>query len=327
MGEEKDPAEVVGSRPDKEASPRKSTSLLRKSWRPLLLCIIAAVTGIYGVHYKRLATPDTAGDPLIQHVTSLDVFCSNPRMSVELTDIATNDAVSAVSNVSIRVQVPPNTVRPSIFILSSAHIPGLPRLQLLSQSGSNLEVAPAGQHSSSPEYGGTFTLSGGKPGQRDVTFQLRPFQIGPDVFESNDATYASLPNIGFEDYGINMVPAALYTRGYGALFFAPRKLFITESLQEAFPILQSEPIKQITPGGALVGSDYVWHDTGVLEPTFETTYETGVTQENNAAFLSGILFGLAGAAVIALIQEFPESLPGRWFPTFKKRRRRRSSSG
>jgi hypothetical protein len=94
---------------------------------------------------------------------------------------------------------------------------------------------------------------------------------------------------------------------------------------DASPIFQAQPVKNITPIGTIEGDSYVWRSTGELEPTFETTIESTVTNESNSAFLSGIFFGLAGAATIALVQEFPEvfstARPG-WFPTFKRRRRR-----
>jgi hypothetical protein len=67
-------------------------------------------------------------------------------------------------------------------------------------------------------------------------------------------------------------------------------------------------ISSVLPAGSLQGDNYIWHATGSLEPYLSATDPESVDSENNYAFLSGITFGVGGAAAIALLQELPKEI-------------------
>ena len=81
----------------------------------------------------------------------------------------------------------------------------------------------------------------------------------------------------------------------------------TETLQQVVPVLAGQLLDYIAPAMDNGGSnDYVWHSQGNLEPVFKDTNPDATDSQSQAAFYSGIAFGLAGAAIIALVQEIPE---------------------
>jgi hypothetical protein len=298
---------------------KKRVSILRKSWRPVLLFVIMAVCGGYGLHYKALSSPDDGLS--LPPPVSLDIFFTSRNVSASLTDTATAGDLNSTSNVGIQLQVPANT-KLAILVLSTAYAPGFMQVRVLQDGASKFEVFPENRHIGEREYGVAYTLAPTQAVPRDVTLRFGPFYSSNNITLTKDTFYISLPEIGFQDYGLSMIPSSVLVQKYNLRFYAPRNLDITEGLSGANPLFENWPIKQITPGGAFDGEDYVWHDSGELEPSVEATYELGVAAEGNSAFLSGILFGLSGAAAIALIQEFPEIFPGGWLPTFKRRRMR-----
>ena len=100
-----------------------------------------------------------------------------------------------------------------------------------------------------------------------------------------------------------------YTTPHGGspeLFWIPKRFSVTETLGLAAQIFRNNEINYITPPGELIGDTYVWHANTALEPDFKVSNEDALANESNAAFLSGIFFGIAGAALIALIQEVPK---------------------
>jgi hypothetical protein len=77
----------------------------------------------------------------------------------------------------------------------------------------------------------------------------------------------------------------------------------------------------MTPPGQINGANYSWRASdNSLEPIFQFTNPDAVDAQSNDAFLSGIFFGIAGAAAIALLQELPESLSRPSLRFFRKRR-------
>lgn len=195
-------------------------------------------------------------------------------------------------------------------------------------------------------------------GRRTITLEIHEFKIGTVLDETKDSTFGRLPAVGLQDISNLYIPYAPevlaerypdsltyrdvimnptpvktvldrlanpqnYKTPYGGpadLFWKPQSLAITEELVDAAPIFQSEVTRNVAPAGTLIGDNYVWHGSGLLNPTFETASESATNDESNAAFLAGIFFGVAGAAAIALVQEFPETLSAA-IPTFKGRRR------
>jgi hypothetical protein len=111
--------------------------------------------------------------------------------------------------------------------------------------------------------------------------------------------------------------------GPGELFWTPAKLSITEAQRNLVLTAANQPINS-TPSAQPDGPDYVWHGSTYLEPVFQVANGDALRSESDSSFLSGILFGIAGAAAIAFIQEIPDtfSKPVWW----SRRKRKRKSS-
>jgi hypothetical protein len=151
----------------------------------------------------------------------------------------------------------------------------------------------------------------------------------PMIFENNGSTFGHLPSVGAYEYPEGGVPSlfAEYegTTGqlrkvingpvdpdshvtisgdHGELFYGPDSISYTETLHNIAPVLASQQIVYTTPAVDISGNyDYVWHSGAGLEPVFKETNPDAVDSQTQAAFYSGIAFGVAGAALIALIQE------------------------
>jgi hypothetical protein len=95
--------------------------------------------------------------------------------------------------------------------------------------------------------------------------------------------------------------------GPGELFYIPSKLSITETQSRLAADIANQQVNHITSGGQANGPDYTWQGSTYLEPIFQTTNSDALQSESDYAFLSGILFGVAGAAAIAFLQEIPET--------------------
>jgi hypothetical protein len=79
-----------------------------------------------------------------------------------------------------------------------------------------------------------------------------------------------------------------------------------EVIQHLAPALSNMQISDMSPSPDSAGdADYTWHSNSIdgLEPTFQAIDLNAAGFQTQAAFYSGIAFGLAGAAVIALVQE------------------------
>lgn len=94
----------------------------------------------------------------------------------------------------------------------------------------------------------------------------------------------------------------------GLLFWKPRSIVTTEILKNVTPELDNAN-DSITPSGNFSGVDYIWQNTGSLEPTIVATRLDSVDTKSNDLFLSGIFFAIAGAALIAFLQELPVPRP------------------
>lgn len=113
--------------------------------------------------------------------------------------------------------------------------------------------------------------------------------------------------------------------GPGKLFWTPAKLSIAETQSNLAATIVNEQINYMTPTGQASGPSYTWQGSTYLEPVFQVTNGDALQSESNYAFLSGVLFGIAGAATIAFTQEIPEtfSRPVWWS---RRKRKRKSSS-
>lgn len=120
--------------------------------------------------------------------------------------------------------------------------------------------------------------------------------------------------------------------GPGMLFWNPKSLSIVQQQQVGVTSLADDQIDYMTPNAQMndAGTEYTWHSSTYLAPTFGATDDGASQRESRAAFLSGIFFAVACAAAIAFVQEIPSltwlvalfAWPVRWW----RRKRMRESS-
>ena len=94
-------------------------------------------------------------------------------------------------------------------------------------------------------------------------------------------------------------------------FWRPANFSATEVLDDATPFLGSEQIDYMTPSPTIQGTNYVWQSNTGLEPTFATSDLNVAASQSSEAFISGVAFGVVGAAFIAILQELPKRLKRR----------------
>jgi hypothetical protein len=114
----------------------------------------------------------------------------------------------------------------------------------------------------------------------------------------------------------------------GSFFWNPKSLSTTQVLTKIGGYLRASQVQSVLPSGSLQGNEYIWQATGQLEPYLSTINQGFAASESNFTFLSGIAFGVGGAALIALVQEFPKEIqvPRRWRRK-SKRTRQQAPSG
>lgn len=169
----------------------------------------------------------------------------------------------------------------------------------------------------------------------------------PIIFQDNGSIFGHLPSVGAYDYlrpptdcleagydrrtgqlkkvasgpfGVG-IPAGERTESFGCPYNISH---YTEVIDNMVPALKDEQIDYTIPSVNSGGDiDYTWNSNGIsgLEPIFKATNPDAVDSQNQAAFISGIAFGVAGAAAIAIIQELPKD------PGFKRRRKSPSQDG
>jgi hypothetical protein len=158
------------------------------------------------------------------------------------------------------------------------------------------------------------------------------FDSVPIIFQDNGSTFAHLPSVGAYDFlrpptdclvaGYDRrtgqlknvsspffsppVPAGDRTEYFGCPFYVSH---YTEVIDNIAPVLRNEQIDYMNPlVNSTSGIDYTWHSNSTfgLDPTFKATDPNAIDSQNQAAFISGIAFGVAGAAAIAIVQELPK---------------------
>jgi hypothetical protein len=169
------------------------------------------------------------------------------------------------------------------------------------------------------------------------------FDSVPIIFQDNGSVFGHLPSVAA--YSYLYPPSAVLEGGYDAGtgqlknvflagpssrvpvgeraedFYAPNhQASYTEVVQQVVPALSNAQTAYMNPSvDSASDADYVWQSNGIdgLEPVFKMIDLSAADSQNQAAFYSGIAFGLAGAAVIALVQEIPS----------EGRKRKSSTSG
>jgi hypothetical protein len=158
------------------------------------------------------------------------------------------------------------------------------------------------------------------------------FDSVPIIFQDNGSTFGHLPSVGTYSSPLHPptscleagfdrrtgqlknvvpfffsvpIPAGERTESFGCPFHSS----YTEIIQNIVPALKNEQIDYMNPlVNSTSGVDYIWHSDSTfgLDPIFKATDPNAVDSQNQAAFISGIAFGVAGAAAIAVVQELPK---------------------
>jgi hypothetical protein len=113
--------------------------------------------------------------------------------------------------------------------------------------------------------------------------------------------------------GINEDPSA-YNSFPGSsgqkLYWEPSILSSTEILYDVYNQISGYQVESNSPvSGHLQDYNYVWTSTGSLNPTLTATSTDSLDAEDRWNFYSGVVFGIAAAAGIAVIQELPPDIP------------------
>jgi hypothetical protein len=165
------------------------------------------------------------------------------------------------------------------------------------------------------------------------------------VQQTNAHIYGHLPAIGTLDQSLGGYAAspAVAVQSYknapytirnivlnssgdpGKQFYIPAKLTIEENLPDLAAMIAKQQVNYMIPAGKASGPDYFWQGYTYLEPIFKATNDDALQSESDSAFLSGVLFGIAGAAAIAFVQEIPETFDKPVWWSRRKRRRKASS--
>ena len=160
------------------------------------------------------------------------------------------------------------------------------------------------------------------------------FDSIPIIYQDNGSTFGHLPSVGAYDYlrpptsclevgydrrtgqlknvasdllgSSATIPAGERRESFGCPF---NPSSYTEVIDHIVPWLKNEQIDYMSPplnGASDV--DYAWQSNSIdgLAPIFKATDPNAVDSQNQAAFISGIVFGVAGAAAIAIVQELPK---------------------
>jgi hypothetical protein len=95
--------------------------------------------------------------------------------------------------------------------------------------------------------------------------------------------------------------------GAGRSFYAPATFAVRESFLGLGAVLPNYTVAFNSPSnGTPSQQDYVWTGTSGLSPYLYATENSIIEDKSTAAFLSGIFFGAAAAALLALVQELKD---------------------
>jgi hypothetical protein len=98
----------------------------------------------------------------------------------------------------------------------------------------------------------------------------------------------------------------------GEFFDVPSQISYTETVRNIAPVLAGQAVDYMAPATDNTNNnDYTWHSGTSLEPVFKYTDPDATDSQSRAAFYSGIAFGVAGSALIALVQEIRDDRKSR----------------
>lgn len=98
-------------------------------------------------------------------------------------------------------------------------------------------------------------------------------------------------------------------KDHGKGFWEPKDFSVTEALKGPEPILANEQLDFSSPAADVHSGEYVWNARQQISPVIKFTNPDASDQLSTYVFVSGIALGVAGAAVIAVVQEAPKKVP------------------
>jgi hypothetical protein len=331
------------------------------SWHPVMFLVILLVAAIVGFHFESNAKPGAAPSSFIKQPPQyINVYEANPLVPLTVSVLMENKVYLApvslraqgYTNFSENVDVTatsPRSVPPGTVMIMSSTAPS-PEFGNPSAPIKNRSIMAGFAVQVQLSWDGK-TWSG-----------VASFGSIPIIFQDNGSTFGHLPSFGAFEFPEGDTPTLLaeYDRGTGKLRTAifgpaqknsnlglgnpssydvlpgdrgeifwgpggPDNISYTETLHNIVPALRNEQMVYSIPSEDINGDiDYEWHSAGCcgLEPTFKATDPEAADSQNQAAFISGIAFGVAGSAAIAVVGELPkEFLVPAWWPQRKRKRK------
>jgi len=316
-----------------------------KYLRPIMFLLILLAAVGTGFHYKSKADPGVEPalfrDQPPQYI---NVYVTNPRISVTLNvtlyqgtylspiTLKAQGYTDFTEEVDITARTPPSVNPGSMIIASSAQPVGAP-------GGPDAPFIDAFRMKGGSDAASSFAQAERFVAPLQLTQEnsttwsdVVSFNSISAIYRDSGSTFAHLPSVGAFEFAEGRPPTffAEYSRrtgqfksvvfagvsvpaipaGDGGEFlYGPASASYVEVLHNIVPVIGNEQVDYMIPSvDSNSDIDYVWSSNGIsgLEPTFESTDPDAIDSQNQAAFISGIAFGVAGAAGIAVVQELPK---------------------
>jgi hypothetical protein len=322
-------------------TPRRMViSTLAKGWRLPAFLLIAIIAIITGLHYKDISNPGEESQQFATGILpSFNIFVSNPNASVNVNvDVMCNAGTSPTPCTTASSAQAELTVKVSPASLSSGYVLITTNFDYFRDAAGSL---PFSSYSDPPGSARIYEdeIPIGAATSRDVL----SLNVPNVVEEVRGSVFGRLPvigNLGSKDLWPSMLTEdesgtstledlvyhpteypwaqdnlqemdkpdayeALHG-GHGAvLFWNPNVLSITESLEDITGVVSTQQVDYVTPPVTVNGMAYTWNADTLLQPQFKSTDPGAANSQTANAFLAGILLGIAGAAVLAFLQELP----------------------
>ena len=322
------------------AKKRKIPPALSKGWRALAFLVIAVSAILAGLHFKDLSNPGQEGAQFANEaLPSFNIFVSNPNASVNVNvSVSCNEGTSSTpcttastAQAALSLTVSPASLSSGTVLITSNFAYFRDQAGPLPFSNYSLPPGSARIYEDKIPIGPATskdTLTFNIP---NVVEEVRGSVFGRLPVIGNLGTKDLWPSMLTEDYAGNSTledliyqpaeepwaqgnlqqmdnPAAYETLhgGHGTvLFWNPSVLSITESLEDITGVISTQQVDYVTPPATVNGTAYSWNADTLLQPQFKSTDPEAADSQTTNAFIAGILLGIAGAAVIAFLQELP----------------------
>lgn len=322
------------------AKKRKIPPALSKGWRALAFLVIAVSAILAGLHFKDLSNPGQESAQFANEaLPSFNIFVSNPNASVKVNvSVSCNEGTSSTpcttastAQAALSLTVSPASLSSGTVLITSNFDYFRDEAGPLPFSNYSLPPGSARIYEDKIPIGPATskdTLSFNIP---NVVEEVRGSVFGRLPVIGNLGSKDLWPSMLTEDYAGNSTledliyqpaeepwaqgnlqqmdnPAAYETLhgGHGTvLFWNPSVLSITESLEDITGVVSTQQVDYVTPPATISGTAYSWNADTLLQPQFKSTDPEAADSQTTNAFIAGILLGIAGAAVIAFLQELP----------------------